>query len=279
MSVAVTTKKPTDSMFRYLKEGTQLMTIYTPYFYIIQNIYTGIYYAGSRWAKSCNPTELLVEGGYLTSSNIVNRIIKKRGTASFVVRRIRVFTDGAEARRYETRFLQKINAKSNPCFYNEHNNDHLFSFHDEKYKAKMIEIYGVDNPTKLPEIKEKISIAQRGKIKPWLSGYNKSRIHPSLGMKMSKEFSEDTSERNRRVWSNYSVEEKKSRTDSISESVKRWNENRTKEEKAASIEKAAESNRGKYWWNNGIVEIKSAVNPGQNFSRGRIKKSKKPTYS
>jgi hypothetical protein len=28
---------PTNSMFTHLKEGTQLMTIYTPYFYIIQD--------------------------------------------------------------------------------------------------------------------------------------------------------------------------------------------------------------------------------------------------
>lgn len=38
--------------------------IYNSYFYIIQHIESKIYYAGVRYAKKCNPNELLTIGGY-----------------------------------------------------------------------------------------------------------------------------------------------------------------------------------------------------------------------
>lgn len=132
------------------------MTIYTPYFYVIQDIHTKIYYAGCKYGKGSSPDTFMVEGGYLTSSATVNLIIEERGLESFVVRKIKTFDEGPEALDYETRFLVRVNAKDNPRFYNKHNNDHLFSYHDEKYKAKMIEMYGVESPLQSKEIYEKV---------------------------------------------------------------------------------------------------------------------------
>ena len=60
-----------------------------------------------------------------------------------------------EARNYETRFLKRVDAKNNPKFYNRHNNDHLFSYQDDRYKRKMVEMYGVEHPSHSKELLEK----------------------------------------------------------------------------------------------------------------------------
>ncbi len=51
----------------------------TPYFYIIEHTSSGIYYAGSKYAKDADPNILLEHSGYLTSSNTIHIIIKKEG--------------------------------------------------------------------------------------------------------------------------------------------------------------------------------------------------------
>lgn len=99
------------------------MSIYTPYFYVIEECSSGKYYAGSKYGKDANPNTLLKEDGYLTSSLVVNRIIKLNGLNSFRIRKIRCFNNPSEAYEYETRFLKKVDAKNNMRFYNKHNND------------------------------------------------------------------------------------------------------------------------------------------------------------
>ena len=90
----------------------------TPYFYIIEHKETGKYYAGSRTAQGCDPTDLLSE--YSTSSNT----IKSLGIENFTIRKIVTRPDAYD---YETRFLQRVDARSNERFYNKHNNegDHI----------------------------------------------------------------------------------------------------------------------------------------------------------
>lgn len=55
------------------------MTIYIPYFYIIQDVRNGMYYAGAKWGRDANPANFMVEGGYTTSSKIINAVIEKHG--------------------------------------------------------------------------------------------------------------------------------------------------------------------------------------------------------
>jgi hypothetical protein len=126
------------------------MSIYRPYFYIIQHKTTGIYYAGSKYAKDdSNPDMFMQPGGYFTSSNIVKALIETDGAEAFVIRKIRIFKTSEEARNYESRFLSKVNAKNNNKFYNRHNND---GYCDPDYaKERMLELYGVDNFAKSPE--------------------------------------------------------------------------------------------------------------------------------
>lgn len=145
---------PTNSMFRHLTRGTQLMSIYIPYFYIIQDIRNSMYYAGSKYGKDANPETFMVEGGYSTSSEIINELIKTHGLVNFIIRKIKIFKTGPEAHRYETRFLQKLDARNHPKFYNGHNNDGLMN--PEKMRIIMLERYGVEYAMQSPIIREKV---------------------------------------------------------------------------------------------------------------------------
>ncbi len=144
---------PTDSMFSNLIEGTQLMSIYIPYFYIIQEVSTGMYYAGAKWGKDANPDNFMVEDGYTTSSGIVNDLISKHGLDHFTIRKMKKFKSADEAYNYETKFLQKIDARKHPRFYNGHNND-MASAGTQEYKQTMLEKYGVDHNMKVPELQK-----------------------------------------------------------------------------------------------------------------------------
>ena len=103
----------------------------TPYFYIIQHVNSGKYYAGSKYSKNSNPLKLLVEEGYTTSSKIVNKIIENEGLKSFVVRKIKTFNSQIEAYEYETKFLQKVDAANNDSFINLHNNSFSLGNQDD----------------------------------------------------------------------------------------------------------------------------------------------------
>lgn len=129
------------------------MFIYNPYFYIIQDTRNGMYYAGAKWGKDANPNNLMIEGGYTTSSSIIKEIISRFGLDIFIVRKIKTFKTANEAFNYETKFLQKIDAKRNPKFYNGHNNNGC-SAGTQQYEEKMLKKYGVDHNMKVPEIQE-----------------------------------------------------------------------------------------------------------------------------
>lgn len=132
-------------------------SIYTtvPYFYIIQHKVTKNMYAGSRWAKGCHPDEFMQLNGYTTSSKIINRIIEQEGLDSFKVLRIDTNLDGLSALEYESLFLQTIDCSSSNYWYNGHNNTGILSLGTDKFKFNMIEKYGVDHNSKIPEFKNK----------------------------------------------------------------------------------------------------------------------------
>jgi hypothetical protein len=82
----------------------------SPYFYILEEKSTGKYYAGSRTAKGCHPSDLL--SSYPTSSNTVQKI----GTENFTIRKL---VPRADAYDYEMKFLKKVKAATNPRFHNK----------------------------------------------------------------------------------------------------------------------------------------------------------------
>lgn len=119
------------------------MTIYLPYFYIIQEVATGVYYAGSKYGKDANPKNLMTEDGYHTSSKIIKNIVSQNGVKSFIVRKVKTFRKAKDAQEYETRFLKRVNARVNPMFYNGHNNDGFMDI--SKLEITMLNMYGSKN--------------------------------------------------------------------------------------------------------------------------------------
>jgi len=112
------------------------MTIYQPYFYVIQDIRNGMYYAGAKWGRDADPQKFMVDSGYKTSSIIINRIVGKHGLSAFIIRKIKIFQTADDTKAYETKFLNKVNAKYNESFYNRHNND--FPILSEESKKKNV---------------------------------------------------------------------------------------------------------------------------------------------
>lgn len=144
--------------------------MYKPYFYIIQHIDSGKYYAGSKWGRSshhkkerfADPKFFMIEGGYLTSSTIVKSIIEKEGISSFKVRTIKSFDTAKQVRNYEARFLKKVKAKTNDKFFNLHENS-LIAWGTDEYKDASLKKYGVEHPMQCDSVKEKIKISVKNK--------------------------------------------------------------------------------------------------------------------
>ena len=101
------------------------MKEYKPYTYIIgwsklQKFYYGVEYA--QISKTANPENLW--NSYFTSSNIIDAYRKEFGEPDIIQVR-KVFNTKEEAVKWETKFLQKVDARHNPLFINEHNSDGL----------------------------------------------------------------------------------------------------------------------------------------------------------
>jgi hypothetical protein len=116
------------------------MSIYIPYFYIIKEVSTGMYYAGSKYGSDANPESFMKENGYITTSNKIRKLISENGLSSFKILKLRTFKTAHEAQNYETRFLRKIDARNHPRFYNGHNND--WNLYDNKNKVTVIDENG-----------------------------------------------------------------------------------------------------------------------------------------
>jgi len=112
-----------------------------PYFYLIRHISSNRLYAGVKWSDPDSST-FMTEDGYTTSSNIVNTIIKNEGIDTFCVLRIKHFDTAEEACSYESKFLSKVHARTNPLFINRTENSSDFQNKggyelSEKTKEKM----------------------------------------------------------------------------------------------------------------------------------------------
>jgi hypothetical protein len=123
-----------------LGEKDPNMTIYSPYFYIIQDKRNGIYYAGAQWAKLATPSTLMTINGYQTSSKVIKSIINSHGLVTFLIRKIKIFDTANDTYDYEKKFLTKVKAAQNDKFYNNHDND--WKFFDNTGKATVIDSFG-----------------------------------------------------------------------------------------------------------------------------------------
>lgn len=135
-----------------------------PYFYVIQDIATKIYYAGSCYNKKANPQNLLQPFGYRTHSRkIVWPLINKYGIERFIIRKIKIFSTAEDAYNYETKFLKRVDAKNNSSFYNMHNNEGGFNPNinrntaNEKRRKTCLIKYGVEVSSQATSVRNKLS--------------------------------------------------------------------------------------------------------------------------
>ena len=161
----------------------------TPYFYIIKHIPTEKYYAGCKINSSADPSNLMTQNGYKTSSKLVKKLIKQDGLESFSVFRIKLFNDADKALNYESRFLQKINAAENPKFLNRHNGGKNFvntggyklseSTKNKMRKPKSKEAIEKQNESKRNRSKEsyqKMVETRKNNGNAWISEDQKKKI-------------------------------------------------------------------------------------------------------
>jgi hypothetical protein len=124
----------------------------TPYFYVLREVATNKLYAGVKFARGCDPKDLLVM--YLTSSKIVKNLLQNNKN-SFVIDRIKVFETAEEAINYEKRFLTKVKAHLSGKWYNQSVSGAVSA---DLLKSVFNEKFGVDNPKQLQHVKEKAAL-------------------------------------------------------------------------------------------------------------------------
>lgn len=132
---------------------------YIPYFYVIEHISSGLLYAGSKIGKNANPNLFLKDGGYYTSSKYVKNLIESDGISSFKIRIIKNFSFGIDAYNYETKFLNKVKARTNSKFLNKHNNNYLsgeFGFGSDLLKSYLLRVYGEEYYSKTKLYKQQV---------------------------------------------------------------------------------------------------------------------------
>ena len=130
------------------------------FFYIIKYIgqnqeYHASYYAGM---SSSNSSEFMTKTGYCTTGSVVLELISQEGIESFTIEKIRLFDSSEDAYDYETRFLNKVDARNNIKFMNFHNNEFNGwgspEFYEKIRKLNRLR-YGVDYPMQREDVKKK----------------------------------------------------------------------------------------------------------------------------
>lgn len=94
------------------------------YTYLVGWSDKNMWYYGRRTAKNCSPSDLFVT--YFTSSKHVKRFISQHGIPDILSIRKTFGEDAQKCAMWESRLLNKINAKDNPIFLNKTNGDSLF---------------------------------------------------------------------------------------------------------------------------------------------------------
>ena len=135
--------------------GLRLMT--QPYFYIIQHKASKKKYAGCRFQKGCHHSELLTDGGYLTSSNSVKKILLEEGADAFEIIEI-VEVDNSYA--YETNFLVENKCAESEDWINQHNNTVPPPYGSAEFNQLMLDKYGVTHNTSIPEVRAQMTKTQ-----------------------------------------------------------------------------------------------------------------------
>lgn len=184
-----------------------------PYLYKLTQKSTGKWYVGSRTAKNCKPNE-----GYICSSRHVKPLYLEN--PADWAREILVIGPAAYIRELEYKYLTALNARLDKMSFNLHNGDgkfttagkvmapkdmsHLFTLENLQKKSlsnkkawaaglcnHRKKMFGDDNPSRRPDVREKISAA--------LTGLQGGRM---TGKKHSEETKQKMAAARKKYWDN-----------------------------------------------------------------------------
>lgn len=148
-------------------------TIYhIPYTYLIKFKPTNQVYYGVRYAKNCHPNEFWKT--YFTSSSIIHKLIEQHGLDSFDIQIRRTFDDSQKAYEWETKVLQKFDAKNDDRFLNRYNNDSQYYYQGKPLSEEHKQ--NISNGAKLAWSPEKIEKHRQRML----------NNHPFKGKKLSQ---------------------------------------------------------------------------------------------
>lgn len=116
------------------------MAIYSPFFYIIRHIPSGLKYAGCRYSRKSDPEKFMTKQGYKTSSSHVHEMIKRDGLDSFEIIDLILECDikipfgWNSVYEFESDFLVTHGCAGDQTWINRHNNNRGgFSDRTQKY--------------------------------------------------------------------------------------------------------------------------------------------------
>ena len=158
------------------------MNDHVPYTYIVGWSKHNRYYYGVRYAKDCNPRDLWVS--YFTSSKYVKEFRKIHGEPDILQIR-KTFKNIESSQVWETKVLQRMRVINDDRFLNKGIGKSLQNF--EIRKDIMIKKYGVENPSQLPGVSQKISESLKGKTKSEKHKQNMKKPKSLQGRKNIKE--------------------------------------------------------------------------------------------
>lgn len=128
------------------------------------------YYYGVRYAKNADPSDLWVS--YFTSSKHVKRFVEENGNTSVIQVR-KIFSEANEAIAWESKVLARMDVINDKKWLNKTNNKSIAPetaypiWSKESRKKRSESQKGV---TLSAETRRKISLAHKGRKKPWLTG-------------------------------------------------------------------------------------------------------------
>lgn len=130
------------------------MSIYSPYFYIIEHLPSKKFYAGCKFGKDSYPEKFMTVDGYHTSSTKIKELIDHDGLDSFQIIELLLEEQIGDVYQFETTFLRSNKIASDKNWLNCHDN-YLAPFCSPEFKAMMMKIHGVENSWEVPNWSEK----------------------------------------------------------------------------------------------------------------------------
>lgn len=154
-----------------------------PFTYLLKFKPTGQLYYGSRYGKGCNPSQLW--STYFTSSKTVKKLIESYGVESFEYEIRKTFSTREQARKWETKFLTRVNAAKSEKWLNKHNGSDKFFCTGH---------HGLVGHKQSEETKMRRRLANIGKKRPPFSEQHRKKLsHSAKNRRWSDEMKEQMS--------------------------------------------------------------------------------------